>query len=107
MAEYIEREALIENLSLMAKYQIGERQQGILGVIQTIKMWKTADVVEVKRGKWKDTKAIVGINNATLDFEIGNADRCSLCGEDFLAVRPRYNFCPNCGADMRGNNEKI
>lgn len=49
MAEYIEREALIENLSLMAKYQIGERQQGILGVIQTIKMWKTADVVEVVR----------------------------------------------------------
>lgn len=27
--------------------------------------------------------------------------RCSLCGE--IHTRTRTNFCPNCGADMRGD----
>lgn len=49
MAEYIEREALLKNLELLAKYQCGERQQGILGVCETIKRVSTADVVEVVR----------------------------------------------------------
>jgi hypothetical protein len=47
----------------------------------------TADVVEVKRGKWIDHK-------------------CSLCG--FEPYDPSgldtFNFCSNCGADMRGGN---
>ena len=49
MAEYIEREALIADLELLAKYQNGERQQGILGVCTTIRNRPTADVVEVDK----------------------------------------------------------
>ena len=45
-----------------------------------------------KIGKW--------IPNFSLSF--GNRGRyCSLCGK---VVEFSENFCPNCGADMRGNN---
>lgn len=47
--EYIEREATLKDLELLAKYQHGERQQGILGVCETIKRKTAADVVEVVR----------------------------------------------------------
>ena len=40
-----------QKVEVMAKYQSGERQHGILGVVGTIKNWKTADVVEVVRCK--------------------------------------------------------
>ena len=48
--EYVEREAILKDLELLAKYQHGERQQGILGVCETIKRRPAADVVEVCRG---------------------------------------------------------
>lgn len=37
------------------------------------------------------------------DF-IGDYDsRCSVCGEEYcIGPNEDYNFCPNCGADMRG-----
>lgn len=29
-------------------------------------------------------------------------DRCSVCGEWYVMLDGRTNYCPNCGADMRG-----
>ena len=47
-----------------------------------------ADVVEVKHGKWVS--------------ETDYAIKCSECGKDFIFEE--YNFCPDCGSDMRGDN---
>lgn len=30
--------------------------------------------------------------------------KCSVC--NFTTVIDTYNYCPNCGADMRGNNKE-
>ena len=40
------------------------------------------------------------------DF-IGDYDsRCSVCGEEYcIGPNEDYNFCPNCGADMRERKE--
>lgn len=46
--------------------------------------------VQPKRGRWKGE----GLG----DY------RCSLCGE--VQTRTRTNFCPNCGADMRGGEDE-
>lgn len=27
--------------------------------------------------------------------------KCPFCGEEMIAESDEYNFCPNCGADMR------
>ena len=50
-----------------------------------------ADVREVKRGKWIKT---VGENGIT------SACRCNECGFEDNRYS-LFNFCPNCGADMR------
>ena len=49
----------------------------------------SSNVVEVKRGKWKVDE--------THDYE----PYCSLCGHEPIAGE-KYNYCPDCGADMRG-----
>lgn len=56
---------------------------------------ESADVVPVVHGKWKK----IGV--------WGRVYRCNQCGNflDFDGVnagRGDANFCPNCGADMRG-----
>lgn len=98
MARYIDIEPLIENLKLMAKYQIGERQQGILGVIESIRLHPTADVAEVKHGEWKQGVPYV----------------CSICGKpapDEKNTDERYScwsspYCPHCGAKMDGERKE-
>lgn len=54
----------------------------------------TADVVEINRGYWKG-KPIAGYCTV----------RCSVCGSAFLDNDGKWNYCPNCGADMRDNND--
>ena len=49
----------------------------------------TADVRENVMGEWIDM----------LDSELFVFKKCSLCGETGVKT---MNFCPNCGADMRG-----
>ncbi len=52
----------------------------------------TADVQEVKHGNW------VGIDDDPCEtFE---CDRCGFVLDDWIQGA-LYNFCPNCGADMR------
>ena len=64
-------------------------------------IWDTADVevwvntlpsVEPKRGKWEITNL----------GAVGAFDSCSECKRVVKHKAPFYNFCPNCGADMRG-----
>ena len=53
----------------------------------------TADVVKRKRGKWIG-KPIAGYSNI----------RCSNCNNVYLDNSGKWNYCPNCGAQM--NEEK-
>lgn len=47
-----------------------------------------------KRGKWIIMDA---------GFPV---PKCSVCGEKaYMRKRSYYNFCPNCGADMKGNED--
>ena len=48
-----------------------------------------ADVVERKQGKWIPSKEPPWLD-------------CSECGQDSVEYT---NYCPNCGADMRGDND--
>jgi rubrerythrin len=54
----------------------------------------TVDAVEVVHGRWKST------GDPVLDNIYGVAV-CSICGYEYAGNNT--NYCPNCGADMRGD----
>ena len=56
----------------------------------------TADVRENVRGEWRyGTYYVQGREEKWL------FPNCSICHKEF---DKEYNFCPNCGADMRGES---
>lgn len=85
------------------------------GIKQIINKMPSADVVEVKHGEWKRLGKEKYINLATaneqykvLGYPHRNIEhlRCSECGMLTLVDETiAYDFCPHCGADMRGNAE--
>lgn len=91
MAEYIEREALIEDLDKAAKH-------GGMGAIiaQTLQRYvqrvPAADVAPVVHGRWGDN----GIPDSMLCG-------CSVCG--FTCGAHSFLYCPMCGAKMDGGAE--
>lgn len=52
----------------------------------------TVDAVPVRHGKWVDDSN--GIEGAW--------NYCSVCGEQAIDL---YDYCPNCGADMREDDD--
>lgn len=59
-----------------------------------------ADVRPVVRGEW--VRHVLKNANVPWGYD------CSVCGEWFVIgedTAERYNFCPNCGADMREDDE--
>ena len=99
MAEYIDREALIEWLKRIQLIDLSDGR-GLCRVIMEDDFKKAikkmpkgiiADVEPARHGRWET-----------------NSDRpdsliCSVCkcGFDMWKHDP-HNYCPNCGADMRG-----
>ena len=61
---------------------------------RSVEAIKQLPPAQAKRGKWISADAMFG----------GVPFYCSECGEntrDTVMGKPRWNFCPNCGADMR------
>ena len=99
MAEYIAKKLAIELMHQSSYLSDGDLLEvnGNLAKAR-IEAEPAADVVPVVHGKWIK----VGV--------WGRVYRCSQCGNflDFDAVnagRGDANFCPNCGADMRGEQD--
>lgn len=92
MAEYIDREALLRELRLWHMHRNDEMPDYFhyTGIKAWIEALPAADVQPVKHGRWiKPTR----VPDSMLD-------ECSVCGFDCGAYT--FNYCPNCGADMRG-----
>ena len=103
MSDYIKREDAISQLeSLWDKIHDEDClidpdcELGINESIEVIKAIPSADVVEVRHGRWRD---------------IGKAAcQCSECdhlhlGNNAEETTKLYNYCPNCGARMDGEKE--
>lgn len=97
MAEYIEREALLEKLQTVEKavfkngYYNGQLHfEAVSG--KDIVSAPAADVVPVVHGRWRKSRIPVPVYGG---IEIS----CSSCGR--IAAH-EYNYCPNCGAKMDG-----
>lgn len=79
MAEYIERDDALNAI---------ERSYWAEGAYERVERLPTADVVEVKHGRWIE--------------KVGRA-KCSVCADECWADSAmEYSYCPNCGARMDG-----
>ena len=102
MAEYIKREDVLAlGRPALTTYSILDPDLEYISARDVMKL-PVADVVERKKGKWED---VVSDDNEFL------IHACSVCGHgyhmsfDFNGNIYFYNFCPHCGADMRGEDD--
>lgn len=105
MVEYIKREDVLRHKRKMSGADFGGEFWDEAVLCEDIRKIPTADVVEVKHGKWVLDSTRTREDGDTYDY------CCSLCrgeahtGEygnnDVLA-----DFCHHCGADMRSSEEK-
>ena len=84
MTDYIERKDAINALAISQDFS-GINAEKLNNLLSNI---PSADVVERKRGEWV--------------YEFGKGAHCSICGKGCVW---NFNYCPNCGADMRGNDK--
>ena len=96
MSEYIEREFA---LNVLCRENCGPDYEANkchnCYTSNFINYLPTADVAEVKHGKWVEPHWRNSVSCAN----------CSICGAeayhyDFHGVQKTYRYCPNCGAKM-------
>ena len=96
MAEYIEREDLLE-LYRMDDPVLNKNGHVPLPVIrQNIMDIPAADVAPVRHGRWVEKEK----------YTFGIMYDCSLCENRILDNGHPWNYCPNCGAKMDLEEEK-
>lgn len=100
MVEYIEREALMKELSESTEpFNTGS-------VFRAIRKQPAADVAPVAHGRWEWFDEETGTPFTGYEREWGW--KCSYCGEelpddyDDPDNRPTFRFCHSCGAKMDG-----
>lgn len=95
MARYIDADAINARLDYCVKEGMGSTIAFTFKHI--IDETPTADVRENVRGFW------YALEKGDRGYSAGDF-KCSICGEPNHTWLPKPNFCPNCGADMRGEN---
>lgn len=91
--EYISREAAIIGLaaSSLMPHQIDD-------AAEALKLVPAADVAPARHASWIE------------DGYYNEPCVCSNCGEpckDTVMGKPRWNYCPNCGAKMDGGQDDV
>lgn len=97
MAEYVEREKVLQRMTTESL----PRDAGhlYLAMRNMVKKASAADVVEVVHGEWREVDQ-TGRNPRHIQY---TTKQCSVCG--YWNGRRKTNYCPNCGADMRGERK--
>ena len=99
MDDLISRQAVISVLNNLARvnFTLLDGYQYYIGALHDASDdIKKLPTIEPKKGRWdvSDRK----------DVPYGLMCKCSNCGwEEHTNIMLGYNFCPNCGADMRGS----
>ncbi|MBO4734235.1 MAG: hypothetical protein J5662_07150 [Clostridia bacterium] len=93
MAKYINAKDLKNEFSHYVHCEKESEGLTLVEINEVVDRLPSADVVEVKHGKWIRTNPLTD----TLE--------CSLCGLQVPVLELCSPYCPLCGADMRGKNE--
>ena len=104
MPRYIDADALKADLDAWTRIIQNPAHYAREDALHIIDSTPTVDVVPVVRGEWirmDETQALLSVEW-----------KCSLCEQEIrvdgilTAIGAGWNFCPNCGADMRRSEVK-
>ena len=101
MSRYIDADALLKSIGHIPEGVISDYDAGRWDVTQLVKEAPTADVVEVRHGKW--VSHIVG-EAGSFDIYAHYCNECDFVYESGSEYGCKY--CPNCGAKMDGGREQ-
>ena len=92
MAEYVTKEQVLD---WFRPYGHMDEPIPFETMVSDLRGMPAADVAPVRRGRWGRS---------------GQLLECQCCGEVYSQLGGNagkaWNFCPNCGADMRGSNDE-
>lgn len=106
MPRYIDADELKEYINAFIRVDEHYHPKGkhdlipISEVYDRIEQTPTADVVERKKGKWIGDAKYGWIPSISMWWQ--TTYECSICGEKGIKD---WQFCPHCGADMRGEED--
>lgn len=95
MSDLISRSGLLNKWNALS-------ERGRTEFDQVIMTQPTIEAVPVVHGEWK----FCDISTSYLEPPSGDTCECSVCGFIIDVSETNYNFCPNCGADMRKGGAK-
>ena len=109
MTDYISRDAAINLiLEYIEEYAEidehgfhGEKWCAMKEAEDCLKSLPAADVREEKRGKWKRVVDFTGVEAFGYKETMLVGYGCNVCGYEVDVSEGDYNYCPNCGSDMR------
>ncbi len=100
MSRYIDADAF-ETFGYTRPIGKYDFDDGVEFVLNKIDEQPTADVRENVRGEWIGA----GYDGYADGYPVFYEWECSACGCTVEDEEPTWNFCPNCGADMRKGEE--
>ena len=107
MNRYINACNLLTKIKAYRPYQyLGE--DALSYAIKMVELEPSADVRENVRGEWAEIEVIAEVYDISGVKTWASKMKCDQCGFTTIAIEghfSQYNFCPNCGADMRGGKQ--
>ena len=104
MTDLISRADAIAYIDRAIKSGLG-RYKSLNYIRKYISLLPSADAVQ---GEWEDKEVFNDTDDDHIVEEWQSA-RCSVCGKyhttPYMYYFDNFNFCPNCGADMRPKGE--
>lgn len=93
MDEYIKREDAIKAIENDLPEQVRYSRED---AADCIRYMDAADVAPVRHGRWIEQE----------QYTFGVMYDCSICNNRILDNGHSWNYCPNCGAKMDGEDQK-
>lgn len=101
MARYIDAEPLAKDTWMLYRDEEHiDYNVAIVDALNVIDEQPTADVIEVKHGRWIEDR-LCTTNGGTYGVR-----RCSVCEDYYQDVGYGWNYCPHCGAKMDEREEE-
>ena len=109
MDDYIDRQAALNAINIERENMTRRQEWGAEHILthygyRIIADMPSADVAPVRHGRWVGYPECLKYTNAYSDDHIV----CSVCEECYSIMDndcERFNYCPNCGARMDGEED--